>query len=220
MVRSVSSARVSSLRPRRPRPAPPAGTRRSRRERSACTRRRSNIRRSRLNPMTYSRCCQRPSSPRRLATLVLPETAPTDRVGERLRPAARRVGLEDGVAVDQDQHVVAGGARSRCSAPRACRRWPAGSAARRAGRGAAPCRRWRRSSRRRRRSSRGPGSRWPTSDRTVARDVAPRCTPGTITRDRRQLRSAGSGAPVTRRACRRASTTSSRVRRTASTASR
>ena len=27
--------------------------------------------------MTYSRCCQRPSSPRRLATLVLPLTAPT-----------------------------------------------------------------------------------------------------------------------------------------------
>ena len=37
----------------------------------------SYMRRSRLNPMTYSMCCQRPSRPPRLATLVLPETAPT-----------------------------------------------------------------------------------------------------------------------------------------------
>ena len=49
----------------------------------------SNMRRSRLNPITYSRCCHRPSSPRRLATLVLPLIAPTDRVGERAAPAGR-----------------------------------------------------------------------------------------------------------------------------------
>ncbi len=37
----------------------------------------SNMRRSRLKPKTYSRCCHLPSSPRRLPTLVLPLTAPT-----------------------------------------------------------------------------------------------------------------------------------------------
>ena len=58
--------------------------------------------------MTYSMCCQRPSSPRRLPTLVLPETAPTSGVGERRTSALHGVRLEDGVAVDQDQHVVPG----------------------------------------------------------------------------------------------------------------
>src|SRR5205807_576589 len=37
----------------------------------------SYIRRSRLNPITYSMCCQRPSRPRRLPTFVFPDTAPT-----------------------------------------------------------------------------------------------------------------------------------------------
>ena len=35
------------------------------------------MRRSRLKPMTYSMCCQRPRMPLRLATFVLPLTAPT-----------------------------------------------------------------------------------------------------------------------------------------------
>ena len=51
----------------------------------------SYMRRSRLKPMTYSRCCQRPSSRSRFPTLVLPETAPTVWSRERLdqRRAAR-----------------------------------------------------------------------------------------------------------------------------------
>ena len=106
MVRSVSSARVSAARRRR-RPE------RSRRNapiapgtvgmHSAT----SNMRRSRLKPITYSRCCQRPSSPLRLATLVLPLTAPTSGSGERLDETADRVGFEDGVAVDEDEQVAA-----------------------------------------------------------------------------------------------------------------
>src|SRR5665647_3042117 len=36
----------------------------------------SNRRRSRLNPTTYSMCCQAPRMPPRLLILVLPETAP------------------------------------------------------------------------------------------------------------------------------------------------
>ena len=38
---------------------------------------RSVTRRSMLNPITYSMCCQRPISLPRLATLALPDTAPT-----------------------------------------------------------------------------------------------------------------------------------------------
>jgi hypothetical protein len=37
----------------------------------------SYIRRSRLNPMTYSMCCHVPRIPRRLPTFTLPATAPT-----------------------------------------------------------------------------------------------------------------------------------------------
>ncbi len=76
MVRSVSSARVTSL-------TPPRAS--SARRRNAPTApgtvgmhsARSNRRRSRLKPTTYSMCCQRPSRPPRLTTLALPETAPT-----------------------------------------------------------------------------------------------------------------------------------------------
>ena len=68
----------------------------------------SNMRRSRLKPITYSRCCQRPSSPRRLATLVLPLTAPTrgSANGCTRRPTAS--GSKHRVAVDQHQQVAAG----------------------------------------------------------------------------------------------------------------
>jgi hypothetical protein len=76
IVRSVSSASVSWLTPptassalRRNAPTAP-GTVVMQRQRS-CTRR------SRLNPMTYSMCCQRATRPVRFATFALPATAPT-----------------------------------------------------------------------------------------------------------------------------------------------
>ncbi|CAM5674678.1 hypothetical protein SALBM217S_10620 [Streptomyces griseoloalbus] len=76
MVRSVSSASVSPLsipawRRAETRKAPTApGT-----VGMQCSR--SYMRRSRLKPMTYSMCCQRPSMPLRLPTLALPAVAPT-----------------------------------------------------------------------------------------------------------------------------------------------
>ena len=95
--------RRASLRRRRRRPRAP-------RRRNAPTApgtvgmhwRTSNSRRSRLKPITYSMCCQRPSSPWRLPTFVLPETAPI--VGERegLHEVPERLGLEDRVRVDHD----------------------------------------------------------------------------------------------------------------------
>ena len=72
----------------------------------------SYMRRSRLKPITYSRCCQRPSRPRRLATLVLPETAPTmDLRGcrEGSHQRSYRVILEDCVSRQRES---------------GCRAWP------------------------------------------------------------------------------------------------
>ena len=99
MVRSVSSASVSAL-------TPPTSV--SARRRNAPTApgtvgmhsSTSYMRRSRLNPITYSMCCQRPSSPLRLPTLVLPLTAPTRVVFERRDQVANGFGLEHRVAVD------------------------------------------------------------------------------------------------------------------------
>ena len=128
MVRSVSSARVSSL-------TPPTASRASRRNAPMAPgtvgmhRSTSNIRRSRLNPITYSMCCQRPSSPRRLPTFVLPETAPTS--GRRRAPP----GPASSPARRRCRRRRARGCRGaprrcRCSGPRACRRSPGGSASR------------------------------------------------------------------------------------------
>ena len=79
----------------------------------ACSRSTSYMRRSRLNPITYSMCCQRPRMPARLPTLALPDTAPT--AGRRTAaPGRDRRRLEDRVAVDHDDDVVAGLARCRC----------------------------------------------------------------------------------------------------------
>ena len=70
---------------------------------------RSNSRRSRLKPTTYSMCCQRPSSPPRLTTLALPDTAPTRGIREGLHQPPDRVRLEDRVTVDHHQQVERGG---------------------------------------------------------------------------------------------------------------
>src|SRR5829696_9180601 len=75
MVKSVSSASVAAL-------TPPTASRASRLKAPIAPGtvgmhcKTSYMRRSRLNPITYSMCCQRPSKPRRLPTFVLPETAP------------------------------------------------------------------------------------------------------------------------------------------------
>ena len=90
-----------------------------RRPRGACSRRNAPIapgtvgvhcstsymRRSRLKPMTYSMCCQRPSRPRRLPTFVLPATAPTRGSASGCDEAVDGVALEDGVAVDHDDDL-------------------------------------------------------------------------------------------------------------------
>ena len=64
------------------------------------------MRRSRLKPMTYSMCCQRPSSPPRLPTFVLPATAPTAGSANGWTSWRERVGLEHRVAVDHDDDLV------------------------------------------------------------------------------------------------------------------
>ena len=86
----------------------PGGRPRSRRARSACTGSTSYMRRSRLKPMTYSMCCQRPSRPRAVADLRVARDRADRRVGEGLDEPADRVRFEDGVAVDHDQDVVPG----------------------------------------------------------------------------------------------------------------
>ena len=58
--------------------------------------------------MTYSRCCQRPRRPPRLPTLVLPLTAPTAGSPQPVHQVGQRVRLEDGVTVDEHEHVMAG----------------------------------------------------------------------------------------------------------------
>ena len=60
----------------------------------------SYMRRSRLNPTTYSRCCQRPRKPLRLNTLVFPLTAPTSGSASGRHELPDGVRLENRVPVD------------------------------------------------------------------------------------------------------------------------
>ena len=141
-------------------------------------------------------CCQRPSSPPRLADLGVARHRADRGVGERLDEHADGVRLEHGVAVDHDDQVVraacdAGVERGRLARVRLPDDADAGQPERLDDR--PPCRR---SNRRRRRS---PRRRMvaAASDRTAASIPAPRCTPAR-SRDRFQPR----GRPARRRPAR------------------